>query len=82
MQLDNGTHKPVVSLTFHPTRPHLLMSADMEFDVKLWDWESGSLVRSWKKRHTRVIWKAAFVPGYENRCESFVFYSLKRFVCC
>ncbi|KAJ3282905.1 hypothetical protein HDU79_009553 [Rhizoclosmatium sp. JEL0117] len=65
-QLDNGTHKPVVSVVFHPTNPDLLLTADMEFCVKLWDWKQSVLVRSWKKHHSRVIWKVAFVPGRET----------------
>ncbi|KAJ3326102.1 hypothetical protein HDU76_013013 [Blyttiomyces sp. JEL0837] len=69
-QIDNGTHKPIVSITFHPEKPNLLLTADMEFDVKLWDWETGALVRCWKKHHTRVIWKIAFVPGCNDKAAS------------
>ncbi|KAJ3415221.1 hypothetical protein HDV05_005361 [Chytridiales sp. JEL 0842] len=69
-QLDNGTHKPVLRLTFHPTKPNLLMTADMEFDVKLWDWEEGVVVRTWKKMHTRIIWKMTFIPGREDKAAS------------
>ncbi|KAJ3185873.1 protein with putative role during mitosis [Irineochytrium annulatum] len=65
--LDNGTHKPVTSLCFHPVYRNLLLSADMEFDVKLWDWQKGELVRGWKKHHTRVIWKCAFMPGNDMK---------------
>ncbi|KAI8814356.1 hypothetical protein BJ742DRAFT_849066 [Cladochytrium replicatum] len=31
-QIKNKTHRPVVTLTFHPTRPELLITSDMEFD--------------------------------------------------
>ncbi len=60
-QLDNGTHKAVVTLCFHPTEPHLLLSSDMEGDVKLWDWQQGHVVSCWKKRHTRIIYACRFV---------------------
>ncbi|ORY47781.1 WD40 repeat-like protein [Rhizoclosmatium globosum] len=53
-------------VVFHPTNPDLLLTADMEFCVKLWDWKQSILVRSWKKHHSRVIWKVAFVPGRET----------------
>ncbi|KAI9363040.1 WD40-repeat-containing domain protein [Zopfochytrium polystomum] len=43
-QLDNGTHKPVVALAFHPSLPNHLLAADMEFDVKLWNWEEGHIL--------------------------------------
>jgi WD40 repeat protein len=66
-QLDNGTHKPVLALAFHPQKPNLLLAADMEFDVKLWDWEQGKVVRMWKKHHTRVIWKIGFIPGRDGK---------------
>ncbi|TPX66090.1 hypothetical protein SpCBS45565_g04738 [Spizellomyces sp. 'palustris'] len=66
-QLDNGTSKPVTCLAFHPDDPSLLVSADMEFDVKLWDWRSGACVRLWRKFHTRIVFKAAIVPGGDNR---------------
>ncbi|KAJ3247744.1 Nucleoporin Nup43 [Chytriomyces hyalinus] len=65
-QLDNGTHKPVLALTFHPDEPHLLLTADMEFNVKLWNWTTGEIIRTWKKHHSRVIWKVAFIPGRPN----------------
>eukprot|EP00842_Homolaphlyctis_polyrhiza_P003126 jgi/Hompol1/3814/HPOL_006755-RA len=41
--LDNGTVKPIVALLFHPSFPELLVSADMEFDVKLWNWRQGTI---------------------------------------
>ncbi|KAJ3012046.1 hypothetical protein HKX48_006515 [Thoreauomyces humboldtii] len=61
--LDNATSKPITCLAFHPDDPRLLLSADMEFDVKLWEWRSGTLLRSWKKMHTRIIFRTAFVPS-------------------
>lgn len=66
-RLDNVTSKPVVFLLFHPSFPELLLSADMEFDVKLWNWREGTLVRWWKKHHTRIIYKLMFVPGDDTR---------------
>ncbi|KAI8815487.1 hypothetical protein BJ742DRAFT_848322 [Cladochytrium replicatum] len=84
-QIKNTTHRPVVTLTFHPTRPELLMTSDMEFDVKLWNLErwitdgqetrfneagQSELLRCWKKLHTRVIYRIAFVPGRENHAVS------------
>ncbi|KAJ3230549.1 hypothetical protein HDU81_004426 [Chytriomyces hyalinus] len=65
-QLDNGTHKPVLALAFHPDEPHLLLTTDMEFNAKLWNWTTGEIVRTWKKHHSRVIWKVAFIPGRRN----------------
>ncbi|KAJ3111501.1 protein with putative role during mitosis [Phlyctochytrium bullatum] len=65
-QLDNGTQKPVTGLAFHPTRKNLLISTDMEFDVKLWDWQTGELLRCWKKLHRRIIWRVAFVPRRDD----------------
>jgi len=45
----------------------ILLSSDMEFDVKLWNWKTGKLLRIWKKHHTRIIHKTAFIPGnYEK----------------
>ncbi|KAJ3299443.1 hypothetical protein HK104_008949 [Borealophlyctis nickersoniae] len=69
-QLDNGTSKAILALAFHPTRSELLLSADMEFDVKLWDWRRGKLVRCWKKHHTRIVNKVAWVPGCKYRAAS------------
>ncbi|KAJ3164363.1 hypothetical protein HDU88_005461 [Geranomyces variabilis] len=69
-QLDNGTSKPVTCLAFHPDDPGLLLSADMEFDVKLWDWREpggGRVVRLWRKHHTRIVFRAAFVPGGDDQ---------------
>lgn len=65
--LSNNTHKPIVGLCFHPTFPELLMSADMEFDVKLWNWKEGNQVRWWKKHHSRIIHQIGFVPGDDSR---------------
>ncbi|KAI8815944.1 uncharacterized protein EV422DRAFT_336670 [Fimicolochytrium jonesii] len=62
-QLENGTSKPVTCLVFHPESPYLLLSADMEFDVKLWDWRTGTVLRTWKKLHTRIIFRVSVVPG-------------------
>ncbi|KAJ3118544.1 hypothetical protein HK100_000587, partial [Physocladia obscura] len=42
-QLDNGGHKSISCVVFHPDDPQLLITADMEFGVKLWNWESGEL---------------------------------------
>ncbi|KAI9101184.1 WD40-repeat-containing domain protein [Phlyctochytrium arcticum] len=67
IQLDNGTSKPVTSLVFHPDNPYLLVSSDMEFDVKLWDWRTGVCVRLWRKFHSRIIFKVGIVPGSEDR---------------
>lgn len=61
-QLDNGTHKPVLTLNFHPRETDLLLSSDMEFDIKLWDWRQETMLRSWKKVHTRIIYKCLFIP--------------------
>ncbi|KAJ3170112.1 hypothetical protein HDU87_008829 [Geranomyces variabilis] len=69
-QLDNGTSKPVTCLAFHPDDPGLLLSADMEFDVKIWDWREpggGHVVRLWRKHHTRIVFRVAFVPGGDNQ---------------
>ncbi|KAJ1547492.1 hypothetical protein HK096_002665 [Nowakowskiella sp. JEL0078] len=75
-QLDNITHKAVVNLIFHPLYPGLLLSSDMEFDVKLWNWKAGlahvspdevqPLLKCWKKHHSRIIYKTAFVPGNDD----------------
>ncbi len=62
-RLDNGSNKSIVLLLFHPQYPNLLLSADMDFDVKVWDWESGDLLGHWKKHHTRIIYKMDLVPG-------------------
>ncbi|TPX55642.1 hypothetical protein PhCBS80983_g05170 [Powellomyces hirtus] len=66
-QLDNGTSKPVTCLAFHPDDPYQLLSADMEFDVKLWNWQEGAVIRLWKKFHTRIVFRAAVVPGGGNQ---------------
>jgi WD40 repeat protein len=65
--LSNGSIKPVVCLAFHPTFPELFISADMDFDVKLWNWKEGSLVRWWKKHHSRIIYQLDFLPGDDTR---------------
>ncbi|ORX52099.1 WD40 repeat-like protein [Piromyces finnis] len=62
-QLDNKTSKTVLTLTFHPVWEEVLLSSDMEFDVKLWNWKTGKLLKVWKKHHTRIIHKAGFIPG-------------------
>jgi WD40 repeat protein len=63
-QLDNTSGKPITVLTFHPTDPKLLMSADMDFSVKLWDWrDSAAPIRVWRKMHSRIIYKAVFIGG-------------------
>lgn len=69
-QLDNKTGKPVTTLRFHPIQSHLLVSADLEFDLKVWDWREGSMMVHWKKHHSRVIHKVDFVPGEEFRLVS------------
>lgn len=62
-RLENNTHKPIVCLQFHPTKVGLLLSCDMEHDVKLWDWKLGEQVRSWKKMHTRIIYQCVFISS-------------------
>ncbi|ORX77693.1 WD40 repeat-like protein [Anaeromyces robustus] len=62
-QLDNKTSKTVLTLSFHPVWEDILLSSDMEFDVKLWNWKTGKLLRIWKKHHTRIIHKTDFIPG-------------------
>ncbi|KAJ3087475.1 hypothetical protein HK102_011026, partial [Quaeritorhiza haematococci] len=72
-QLDNGTHKPVVTLTFHPIQKSTrgwLLSSDMEFDVKLWDWRKRECLRVWRKHHSRILYRVAFVPGLSGRAAS------------
>ncbi|KAL2918528.1 hypothetical protein HK105_201929 [Polyrhizophydium stewartii] len=68
--LDNGTIKQVVAILFHPSFPELLLTADMEFDVKLWNWREGRVVRWWRKHHTRIIFRLAWIPGDETRAAS------------
>ncbi|KAJ3129145.1 hypothetical protein HK098_002386 [Nowakowskiella sp. JEL0407] len=81
-QLENTSPKPIVSLQFHPTNHELIMSSDMEFDVKLWNWKSAMvsksakdqvsdvevnpLLRHWRKLHSRIIYKTAFIPGKDD----------------
>jgi WD40 repeat protein len=65
--LNNNSLKPVVCLIFHPSFPELCLSADMEFDVKLWNWKEGTLVRWWKKHHSRIIYQLGFIPGDDTR---------------
>ncbi|KAJ1344066.1 hypothetical protein BSLG_001206 [Batrachochytrium salamandrivorans] len=68
--LDNGTVKHITSLLFHPSFPELLLSADMEFDVKLWNWREGKVVRWWRKHHSRVINRISSIPGDDTRAAS------------
>ncbi|KAJ8324568.1 hypothetical protein O5D80_006813 [Batrachochytrium dendrobatidis] len=68
--LDNGTVKPVTSLLFHPGFPELLLSADMEFDVKLWNWKEGKIIRWWRKHHSRIINQISWIPGDDTRAAS------------
>lgn len=65
-RLDNGSLKSIVTLLFHPLHPHLLFSVDMDFDVKLWDWEQGELLGHWRKHHTRIIYRIELVPGTDD----------------
>ena len=65
--LNNNTVKPVISVLFHPTYQELLLTADMEFDVKLWNWKENKPVRWWKKHHTRIIYQLAWIPGDDTR---------------
>jgi WD40 repeat protein len=67
LTMNNQTKKPILLLMFHPTYPELFLSADMDFDVKLWNWKDGSLVRWWKKHHTRIIYQLGFIPGDDTR---------------
>jgi WD40 repeat protein len=65
-QLNNKTSKTVLTLSFHPVWEDILLSSDMEFDVKLWNWKTGKLLKIWKKHHTRIIHKTEFIPdNYE-----------------
>jgi hypothetical protein len=66
-QLDNSTVKAVTSLMFHPSFPNLLLSSDMAYDVKLWNWKENTPVRHWKKHHSRIIFQLGFVPGDDTR---------------
>lgn len=66
-QLNNSTSKPIISLIFHPSYPELLLSSDMSNDVKLWNWKEGTLIRWWKKHHSRIIFQLGFVPGDDTR---------------
>ncbi|KAJ3276020.1 hypothetical protein HDV01_006190 [Terramyces sp. JEL0728] len=65
--LQNNTVKPIVCLNFHPSFDELMVSADMEFDVKLWNWKEGNVVRWWKKHHTRIINQIGYIPGDDTR---------------
>ncbi|KAI8898303.1 WD40-repeat-containing domain protein [Globomyces pollinis-pini] len=65
--LNNNSIKPIVCLAFHPAYPELLLAADMEFDVKLWNWKDQSLVRWWKKHHSRIIYQIGYIPGDDTR---------------
>ncbi|KAJ3254020.1 protein with putative role during mitosis [Boothiomyces macroporosus] len=68
--LQNNTVKPIVCLNFHPSFDELLVSADMEFDVKLWNWKEGNVIRWWKKHHTRIINQIGYIPGDDTRAIS------------
>ncbi|KAI8609073.1 hypothetical protein BC830DRAFT_1152469 [Chytriomyces sp. MP71] len=66
-QLDNGSsNKPVMALAFNPNDDAQLLTTDMDFNAKLWNWKERRLLRCWKKHHTRVIWKVCFVPGRKH----------------
>ncbi|KAJ3320768.1 protein with putative role during mitosis [Boothiomyces sp. JEL0866] len=68
--LQNNTVKPIVCLNFHPSFDELLVSADMEFDVKLWNWKEENVIRWWKKHHTRIINQIGYIPGDDTRAIS------------
>lgn len=57
---------------FHPAFPELFLTADMDFDVKLWNWKDASLVRWWKKHHSRIIFQIGFIPGDDTRFEELI----------
>ncbi|RKP04273.1 hypothetical protein CXG81DRAFT_16255 [Caulochytrium protostelioides] len=63
--LHNTTAKPVTCLAFHPFAPRLA-AADMEFDVKIWDYTDGACTAVFKKWHTRIIQQIQFIPGRED----------------
>ncbi|KXS17027.1 WD40 repeat-like protein [Gonapodya prolifera JEL478] len=65
--LDTGTPRPVVALSFHPTNPTWLLTADMDHCVKLWDVDTGAVLRTWRKWHTRVVHRCGWVPHSEAR---------------
>jgi hypothetical protein len=68
--LENSTVKPVVIVHFHPSFPELALSADMENDIKLWNWKESTLVRWWKKHHSRIIYQLGFIPGDDTKAVS------------
>ncbi|KAI9209872.1 uncharacterized protein BJ171DRAFT_609331 [Polychytrium aggregatum] len=69
-QLDNLASKQIVALAFHPTECSLLLSADLEFDIKLWDWRRRTCLLHWRKMHTRIINKISWVPRLSHQAIS------------
>lgn len=55
------TNKPILTVSFHPKQKNLLLTSDMEYDIKIWDWQSGVVLTSWKKAHSRIIHKCIFL---------------------
>ncbi|KAJ3188742.1 hypothetical protein HDU85_004456 [Gaertneriomyces sp. JEL0708] len=63
--LDNGSAKGLTGICF--VGPNIddgqwLLSVDMDFSVKLWNWKEGSCERIWKKMHSRIVFQIGVVP--------------------
>ncbi|KAJ3332655.1 hypothetical protein HDU93_009003, partial [Gonapodya sp. JEL0774] len=69
-QIDTGTPRATIALSFHPEHPSWLLSADMDHCVKLWDVETRVCLKVYKKWHTRVIHRIGWVPYADSRAWS------------
>ena len=65
--LENRGSKSTVALLFHSTYPDVLLSADISGELRAWKWQTGTLLRSWKKLHSRLIYKVDVVSGDPDR---------------
>ncbi|KAJ3382740.1 hypothetical protein HDU92_004615 [Lobulomyces angularis] len=65
-QLDNLNFKPIIILNFIKNKKNdsnFLVSIDMEFDLKIFDWKNNEILKVFKKIHTRIIYQSLIFGG-------------------
>lgn len=60
-EVEHGSYKPITALIIHPVYTDILITCDMDSNIKVWKWRQMKLMKQFKKIHGRVIYQIC--PG-------------------
>lgn len=57
IELEHGSYKPITAMKIHPVYSDILITCDMDNNIKVWKWKLSKLMKQFKKIHGRVIYQ-------------------------